>query len=54
MSHVTVKRSSPLWFPMVFAIVRNLTSFHPFLPRDYCCFRFYWHVAWVSYVGKVL
>ena len=34
MSHVTDKRSSPLWFPVVFAIVRNLTSFRPFFaPR---------------------
>ena len=34
MSHVTDKRSSPLWFPVVFAIEQNLTSFCPFLPRD--------------------
>ena len=34
MSHVTDKRSSPLWFPVVFAIVRNVTSFRPFLPCD--------------------
>ena len=37
MSHETDKRSSPLWFPVVFAIVRNLTLFRPFLPRD-CLF----------------
>ena len=38
---------------MVFAIVRNLTLFHPFLPAIVCCFRYYWHVAWLSYVGQV-
>ena len=34
MSHVTEKRSSSLWFPMVFAIVRNLSSIRPFLSHD--------------------
>ena len=29
MSHVTDERSSPLWFPVVFPTVRNLTFFAP-------------------------
>ena len=34
MSHVTDKRSSLLWFPVVFAIVWNLTPFRSFFaPR---------------------
>ena len=33
MSHVTDKRSSPLWFPVVFARIENLTSFSTFVLR---------------------
>ena len=53
MSHVADKRSSPLWFPVVFATVRNLTSFRPFLPRDCLLFSLLLACCIGSYVGKV-
>ena len=54
MSHVMDKRSfSPLWFPVVFPTVRNLTSFRPFLPRDCLLFSLLLACLMGSYVGKV-
>ena len=53
MSHVTDKRLSPLWFPVVFATARNLTSFRPFLPRDCLLFSLLLAFCMGSYVGKI-
>ena len=52
MSHVTDKRSSPLWFPVVLATVQNLTSFRPFLPHDCLLFSLLLACCMGSYVGK--
>ena len=50
MSHVT---ESVVWFPVVFDIVRNLTSFRPFLLRDCLLFSLLLACCMGSYVGKV-
>ena len=42
-----------LWFPVVFAIVRNLTSFRPFLPGGCLLFSLLLARYIGSYVGKV-
>ena len=39
--------------PVVFAIVRNFTSFRPFLPRDCLLFLLLLACCMGSYVGKV-
>ena len=58
LSNVACKRSSSLWFPVVFATVVfatvwNLISFRPFLPRDCLLFSLLLACSMGSYVGKV-
>ena len=40
MSHVTDKRSSPMWFPLVFASMQNDLDFVLFCPAIVCAFRY--------------